>query len=140
MLYRIIKKKSKQNFLDNLTIRIRIFWRFRCCEQVKIFHFQKFCIKCPSLTCVIFFYAVVVLTLESDLYFKSISAYCVKIFFASSLHLILYGARRLIIRLKKSLFWRKQNIKRLFKTFLFLCDCDAKFSFKWMKWGFELKK
>jgi len=35
MLYRIIFKKSKQNFLDNWTIRIRIFWRFRCREQVK---------------------------------------------------------------------------------------------------------
>ena len=35
MLYsRIIKKKSKQNFLDNWTIWIRIFWRFRCREQV----------------------------------------------------------------------------------------------------------
>ena len=38
------------------------------------------------------------------------------------------------------LFWRKQNIKRLFKKILFLCGCDAKFNFKWMKWGFKLKK
>ena len=35
MLYRIIKKKSKQIFLDNWTIQIRIFGRFRCGEQVK---------------------------------------------------------------------------------------------------------
>ena len=34
MLYRIIKKKSKQNFLDNWTIGIRIFWKFPCREQV----------------------------------------------------------------------------------------------------------
>ena len=34
MLYRITKKKSKQNILDNWTIRIRIFWKFRCREQV----------------------------------------------------------------------------------------------------------
>ena len=65
----------------------------------------------------------------------------------SSLHLILYGACRLIIRLKNrvdgishGLFWRKQNIKRLFKTFLFLCGCDAKFSFKWMKWLEDLNQ
>ena len=32
MLYRIIQKKSKQNFLDNWAIGI--FWRFRCHEQV----------------------------------------------------------------------------------------------------------
>ena len=28
------KEKIKQNFLDNWTIRIRIFWRLRCREQV----------------------------------------------------------------------------------------------------------
>ena len=32
--HRIIKKKSKPKFLDNWTIRIRIFWRFGCREQV----------------------------------------------------------------------------------------------------------
>ena len=30
------KRKTKQIFLDNWTIRIRIFWRFRCREQVII--------------------------------------------------------------------------------------------------------
>ena len=45
MLYRIIKKKSKQNFLDNWTIRIRIFWRFRCSEQVRYYDMGEAGIK-----------------------------------------------------------------------------------------------
>ena len=37
MLYRIFQKKSEQNFLYNRTIQIRIFWSFRCREQVSPF-------------------------------------------------------------------------------------------------------
>ena len=36
MLYRIIKESQNKFFLDNWTIRIQIFWRFRCREQVII--------------------------------------------------------------------------------------------------------
>ena len=57
MLYRIIKKEYKQNFLDNWTIRIQIFWRFRCREQVnKLCFFQTMMIT-PFLTISIFFFS-----------------------------------------------------------------------------------